>query len=112
MERYEFYDYVDLKQLNVGDTIGRLKLATIVKIEKIDLGIYYTATYKGRGEGLLENKLGYSFKETIQGLDYLEYLRRKQKIIDDAMQTEIKLFIKKTKEQNNLHNCYNVMISN
>ncbi len=110
MDKYEFYDYVDLKQLNVGSTLGRLKLATIVKIEKTGAGINFTATYKGQQESLLENKYAYSLKETIQRMDYLEYLNRKQKIIDDAMETEIKLFIEKMKVVQSPHKYTNVVM--
>ena len=60
MEEYEFYDYVDLKQLNVGSILGRLKLAKIIKIEDDGVGISYTVTYKGQQKSLLEKKYVYS----------------------------------------------------
>ena len=41
-------------------------------------------------------------------MDYLEYLKRKQKIIDDAMNTEIKLFIEKMKVVQSPHKFTNV----
>jgi len=108
MEKYEFYDRVEFKNLSVGDEIGTLKLAKIIKIEDDGVGISYTATYKGQQESLLEKKYVYSLKETIQRMDYLEYLKRKQKIIDDAMDAEIKLFIEKMKVVQSPHKFTNV----
>lgn len=94
MDLSDFYDIIDMKNVKIGDTIGKLKLTVLTDIINENNCKKYTATYKGEKKALLTNQYVFSFKENIQLLDLHEFTYQKDKKIDKAMAYEINQFIK------------------
>lgn len=91
MESYDFYDFTDLSEKNVGDRIGKLKLAEISSINDEGYGRIYTIKYKGKK--IIREAYEYSVKEIIKDLDYLEFNKRKEIRMDRAMRKELHKFL-------------------